>query len=155
MVDLFTTLQTLKTMVNILHQTLTIFALSLLLNSCFAQENIVVKDYEEYFEDVREIELDGKFFEVSYEGDENAERVFLNAYLESPENRGLDIHYRKSGSKLIVEVVGDLSGGWKPAAGIHETGHNRKPSGLPLRFDPGQPECGFGLPAECPGNHIC
>jgi hypothetical protein len=88
-------------------------ALGHLLGGCFApSEKTVSKDYEESFSGIEEIVLEGKFLEVSYEGRENSAEVHLNGYVEAPESSGLEIKYRQSGSKLIVEVVGDLDMGW-------------------------------------------
>ncbi|EMS35253.1 hypothetical protein C943_00026 [Mariniradius saccharolyticus AK6] len=83
-------------------------ALGLMLGGCYAtSEKTVTTDYEETFSGIEEIVLEGKFLEVSYEGRENSTEVHLNGYVEAPESSGLQIKYRKSGSKLIVEVVGD------------------------------------------------
>jgi hypothetical protein len=83
-------------------------ALGLMLGGCYApSEKTVTTDYEETFSGIEEIVLEGKFLEVSYEGRENSTEVHLNGYVEAPESSGLEIKYRKSGSKLIVEVVGD------------------------------------------------
>lgn len=83
-------------------------ALGLMLGGCYApSEKTVTTDYEETFSGVEEIVLEGKFLEVSYEGRENSTEVHLKGYVEAPESSGLQIKYRKSGSKLIVEVVGD------------------------------------------------
>jgi len=92
---------------------ITVLVAGFLQVSCFTSEKTFTKDYEESFSDIKEIEIDGRFLEVSYEGREGEEEVFLNAYLEMPESSGLDIKYRKSGSKLKIEVVGDASfSGW-------------------------------------------
>ena len=100
-------------MTNKIINALIILGTGFLLVSCFAPEKTITKDFEESFSDIREIEIEGKFLEVSYEGREGEEDVFLNAYLELPESGDLDIKYRKSGSKLKIEVVGDASfSGW-------------------------------------------
>lgn len=83
-----------------------------LLVSCFAPGKTVIKDYEETFTDIKEIELDGKFLEVNYEGRSGDEEVYLNAYLEATESSGMEVRYRKSGSKLKIEVVGESMSGW-------------------------------------------
>jgi lia operon protein LiaG len=83
-----------------------------LLVSCFVPEKTVTKDYEESFSNIKEIELDGRFLEVTYEGRSGDESVFLNAYLEAPESSGMEVRYRKSGSKLKIEVVGETMSGW-------------------------------------------
>ena len=79
-----------------------------ILNSCYAPEKTASKEYEEKFEGIKQIEVDGRFFEVSYEGREGAKEINLSAYLEYPESSGIDLKYRKSGSKLKIEVVGDF-----------------------------------------------
>lgn len=92
-----------------------VFALacSLLVTSCYSPEKTETKEYEETFSGVKEIEVDGRFLEVSYEGRSGEESVFLSAFLEVPENRGFELKYRKSGSKLKIELVGDSSfSGW-------------------------------------------
>lgn len=90
-------------------QILPIFGLAILLFSCEVKEPSSVRSYEERFEGIKEIEVNGRFLEVSYEGNNSTKEVFLNGYLEVPESSGLDIKYRKSGSKLIVEVTGETS----------------------------------------------
>lgn len=90
-----------------------LFGLGLCLASCYVPEKTFTKDFEETFSGINEIEVEGKFLEVSYEGKEGAQEVFLSAYLEAPESSGMDIRYRKSGSKLKIEVVGETSfSGW-------------------------------------------
>lgn len=85
----------------------------LMLVGCYApSERTVTRDYEETFSGIDEIVLEGKFLEVSYEGTENTTEVHLNGYIEAPESSGLEITYRKSGSKLIIEVVGDMEINW-------------------------------------------
>lgn len=84
-----------------------------MLGGCYApSEKTVTRDYEENFTGIEEIVLDGKFLEVSYEGRENESTVHLNGYVEAPESSGLEIKYRQSGSRLIIEVVGDMVIGW-------------------------------------------
>lgn len=87
--------------------------LGLLVSACYVPEKTYTKDYEETFSDIKEIEVEGRFLEVSYEGREGEAGVYMNAYLEAPESSGLDIKFRKSGSKLKIEVVGDATfTGW-------------------------------------------
>lgn len=83
-----------------------------LLVSCFTPEKTVTKDYEETFQGIKEIELEGKFLEVSYEGKSGETEVYLNGFLEAAESSGMEISYRQSGSKLKIEVTGDLEIGW-------------------------------------------
>ena len=83
-----------------------------LLASCYTPEKTVTQDYEETFEGIKEIELEGKFLEVTYEGKSGDTQVYLNGFLEAPESSGMEITYRKSGSKLKIEVTGDLDFGW-------------------------------------------
>lgn len=90
-----------------------IFGVGLFVSSCNISEKTYTKDYEEIFSDIKEIEVEGRFLEVSYEGREGETEVNMNAYLEAPESSGLDIKFRKSGSKLKIEVVGDATfSGW-------------------------------------------
>jgi lia operon protein LiaG len=106
-------MQTPMTMHNTLQMFGWILVSGFLLVSCFAPEKTVTKDYEETFTDIKEIELDGRFLEVTYEGRSGDAEVYLNAYLEASESSGLEVRYRKSGSKLKIEVVGETSNiGW-------------------------------------------
>jgi hypothetical protein len=89
-----------------------LFGTGFLFAACSVPEKTVTKDYEETFIGIKEIVLEGKFLEISYEGNENDSEVFLNGFLEAPENSGMEITYRKSGSRLNIEVVGDLVIGW-------------------------------------------
>ncbi|WP_304516329.1 DUF4097 family beta strand repeat-containing protein [Cecembia rubra] len=87
--------------------------IGLLLGACYVPEKTYTKDYEETFSDIKEIEVEGRFLEVSYEGREGDSEVFMNAFVEAPESSGVDIKFRKSGSKLKIEVVGDATfSGW-------------------------------------------
>ncbi|SNS14553.1 DUF4097 and DUF4098 domain-containing protein YvlB [Belliella buryatensis] len=90
-------------------QALPILGLAILLFACEVKEPSSVRSYEEQFDDIKEIEVNGRFLEVSYEGNNSTKEVFLNGYLEVPERSSLDIKYRKSGSKLIVEVTGETT----------------------------------------------
>jgi hypothetical protein len=83
-----------------------------LLVSCFKPEKTVTHDYEETFQGIKEIELEGKFLEVTYEGKSGESEVYLNGFLEAAESSGMEITYRQSGSKLKIEVIGDLEIGW-------------------------------------------
>jgi DUF4097 and DUF4098 domain-containing protein YvlB len=83
-----------------------------LLVSCFTPEKTVTKDYEETFQGIKEIELEGKFLEVSYEGKSDESEVYLDGFLEAAESSGMEITYRQSGSKLKIEVTGDMEIGW-------------------------------------------
>ncbi|MGY6744328.1 MAG: DUF4097 family beta strand repeat-containing protein [Cecembia sp.] len=83
--------------------------LGLLVSACAVAEKTYTKSYEEQFAGVKEIEIEGRFLEVSYEGRAADQDVFMNAFLEAPESSGLDIKFRKSGSKLKIEVVGESS----------------------------------------------
>lgn len=83
-----------------------------LLVSCFTPEKTVTKDYEGTFEAIKEIELEGKFLEVSYEGKSGETEVYLDGFIEAAESSGMEITYRVSGSTLKIEVTGDLEIGW-------------------------------------------
>jgi lia operon protein LiaG len=102
--------------------------------SCQSPEQTITLDYEEAFSDIKEIELKGRFLEVDYEGMERREEVILNAYLEVPESSGIDIKYRKSGSKLIIEVVGDDMEMWNFGASRQGYIHLTGPENIKLNF---------------------
>lgn len=84
-----------------------VLALGLLVSACAVAEKTYTKSYEEQFTGVKEVEIEGRFLEVSYEGREGDQEVFMNAFLEAAESSGMDIKFRQSGSKLKIEVVGD------------------------------------------------
>lgn len=104
--------QRLQQMYNTFKITLVFLVAGFLLGGCYPPEKTVTKDYEESFDGITEIEIEGRFLEVSYEGRENDREVYLSGYLEIPESSGLEIRYRKSGSKLKVEVLGETYSGW-------------------------------------------
>jgi lia operon protein LiaG len=89
-----------------------LLGIGFLLASCYTPEKTVTRDYEETFQGVKVIELEGKFLEVTYEGKSGESEVYLNAFLEAAESSGMEISYRQSGSKLKIEVTGDLEIGW-------------------------------------------
>ncbi|WP_291781246.1 DUF4097 family beta strand repeat-containing protein [Cecembia sp.] len=84
-----------------------VLALGLMVSACAVAEKTYTKSYEEQFSGVKEVEIEGRFLEVSYEGREGDQDVFMNAFLEAAENSGLDIKFRQSGSRLKIEVVGN------------------------------------------------
>ncbi|MCH7396883.1 DUF4097 domain-containing protein [Belliella sp. DSM 107340] len=86
---------------------LLVFGLAVLFSSCEEVGPLVTREYDETFSDIKEIEVTGKYLEVSYEGSENETVVNLNSYLEVSESSDIDLSFRKSGSKLIIEVTGD------------------------------------------------
>ncbi|MCH7409845.1 DUF4097 domain-containing protein [Belliella sp. DSM 111904] len=77
--------------------------------ACDIEQEGVPKSYEESFEGIKEIEVNGRFLEVSYEGNENTSVVVLDGYTEVPESSDIELKYRQSGSKLIIEVSGESS----------------------------------------------
>ncbi|MBW3468454.1 hypothetical protein EGN73_11620 [Arthrospiribacter ruber] len=83
------------------------WAMLLLVTSCYFPENTETVDIEETFSGIKEIELNGRFLEVSYEGRSGEQEVFLSALLELPEDRGYELKYRKSGSKLKIDLEGN------------------------------------------------
>ncbi|EOZ98357.1 hypothetical protein A33Q_1011 [Indibacter alkaliphilus LW1] len=90
---------------------------SLLATACYFPENTEIKEYDETFSGVREIEVDGRFLEVSYEGRSGEKNIYLSAFLEVPEDRGFEVKYRQSGSKLKIELVGNSETiGWNFAS---------------------------------------
>ena len=68
MAEVICQMQTAMTMLKSLQKFGWILVSGFLLASCFAPEKTVTKDYEETFTDIKEIELDGRFLEVTYEG---------------------------------------------------------------------------------------
>ncbi len=99
-------------MYNTFKITLVCLVTGIFLGGCHPPEKTVIKDYEESFDGITEIEVEGRFLEVSYEGRENDREVYLSGYMEIPESSGMEIRYRKSGSKLKVEVLGETHSGW-------------------------------------------
>jgi DUF4097 and DUF4098 domain-containing protein YvlB len=75
-----------------------------------AQMN-VVSNIEENFEGIEEIFVKGGSLEVNYEGSNQEDDVFLNAYLESNRTEGIEIIYKVEGKRLRVELKQE-SGGW-------------------------------------------
>ena len=82
------------------------------LTSCGLPQMEVIEDIEETFEGVEEIYVKGGSLEVSYEGSDRSENVFLNAYLQGSKNSGMEITYRIEDNKLWVEVLRENSAGW-------------------------------------------
>ena len=72
--------------------------------SCGYSQMETVVDIEESFTGIEEIEVKGGFLEVTYEGRDRNEEVFLNAFLESSQQGLYDIIYKKDGKKLTVEL---------------------------------------------------
>ncbi|MCH7401920.1 DUF4097 family beta strand repeat-containing protein [Belliella kenyensis] len=91
------------------NQFLALFLIGSFTWACEMDQEGVPRYYEESFEGIKEIEVNGRFLEVSYEGNENATIVELDGYTEVPEGSDIEIKYRQSGSKLIVEVKGESS----------------------------------------------
>jgi lia operon protein LiaG len=76
----------------------------LIFPSCGYSQMETAVDLEKSFSGIEEIEINGGFLEVTYEGRENDSEVFLNAYLESNRKEDYDIVYRVDGRKLKVEL---------------------------------------------------
>lgn len=76
----------------------------LIFPSCGYSQMETAVDIEKSFSGIEEIEINGGFLEVTYEGRENDREVFLNAYLESNRKDDYDIVYRVDGKKLKVEL---------------------------------------------------
>jgi len=72
--------------------------------SCGYSQMETAVDIERSFSGIEEIEINGGFLEVTYEGRENDTEVFLNAYLESNRKDDYDVVYRVDGKRLIVEL---------------------------------------------------
>src|SRR5680860_179504 len=84
----------------------------IILPSCGLSQMHVVSDIEETFEGIEEIVIKGGSLEVTYEGSEQASEVFLNAYLESNRDRGMEITYKVEGERLTVAIRQGSSNGW-------------------------------------------
>jgi len=76
----------------------------LLFPSCDHSPMETAVDIERSFSGIEEVEVNGGFLEVNYEGRESNSEVFLNAYLESNKRNDYDIVYRVDGNKLKVEL---------------------------------------------------
>lgn len=84
----------------------------MILPSCGMSQMHVVSDIEETFDGIEEIVIKGGALEVTYEGSDQASDVFLNAYLESNRENGLEIIYKVEGKRLRVELRRGNSNGW-------------------------------------------
>ena len=84
----------------------------ILLPSCGMAQMQVVSNIEETFEGIDEIVVNGGSLEVTYEGSNTADGVFLSAYLESNRNNDTEISYKVEGNTLRVEYKRENSGGW-------------------------------------------
>lgn len=82
-----------------------------ILPSCGMAQMNVVSNIEENFEGIEEILVKGGSLEVNYEGSNQENDVFLNAYLESNRSDGIKIMYKVEGNRLRVELKRE-SGGW-------------------------------------------
>src|SRR5680860_1397559 len=71
----------------------------------------VISNIEEHIAGIEEIVVNGGALEVSYEGSNQANDVFLNAYLES-NRREHEITYKVEGKILRVSLTGKGSRGW-------------------------------------------
>ena len=83
-----------------------------LLPSCGMAQMQVVSNIEETFEGIEEIVVHGGSLEVTYEGSDTADEVFLSAYLESNRDNGMEIIYKVEGNRLRVEFRREDNGGW-------------------------------------------
>lgn len=80
--------------------------------SCGLPQMEVVENIEESFDGIEEIYVKGGSLQVSYEGSDRSEDVFLSAYLEGRKNSGMGITYRADGEKLWIEFRRENSSGW-------------------------------------------
>jgi lia operon protein LiaG len=84
----------------------------MMLPSCGMTQMQVVSNIEETFEGIDEIVVNGGSLEVTYEGSDTEDEVFLSAYLESNRDHGIEIIYEVEGNRLRVELRRDDNGGW-------------------------------------------
>lgn len=91
-------------MYNSLRFTFFIALAGLLFPSCGHTQMETVVDIERSFSGIEEIEVNGGFLEVTYEGRERDNEVFLNAFMESSQEGSHDIKYTVNGKKLKVEL---------------------------------------------------
>ncbi len=97
-------------MVKHLFKAAVVLTLLLTLYACeINNSKLVTKEYDEQFEGIETIEVEGAYLEFFYEGLDNLQNVTLSAYLEFSEDLELDIKYRQNGSKLKIEVVNNES----------------------------------------------
>ncbi|WP_041739935.1 DUF4097 family beta strand repeat-containing protein [Echinicola vietnamensis] len=89
-----------------------------LLSACSYSGNMtVVSDIEEVFDGVQSVEIYGGPLEVTYEGRAGVTEVSLNAYLESNNPEGVEIHYEMEGDRLVIE--------WDQREGFGSWGNHR------------------------------
>ena len=91
-------------MYNVLKISFIAISALLIFPSCGYSQMETAVDIERSFSGIEEIEVNGGFLEVTYEGRENDSEVFLNAYLESNRKDDYDVVYRVDGKKLKVEL---------------------------------------------------
>ncbi len=70
--------------------------------SCGSGPKYKLSDIQKEFEGIKKIQVDGGPLEVSYEGDSARSKIFLNAYLESPNKEDPGIVYSVVDDLLIV-----------------------------------------------------
>ncbi len=106
----------LKVMHNQINLYLFKFLLIILLGlfcSCDSVPKYQVSDIQKELEGIKKIQVDGGPLEVSYEGDSARSKIFLNAYLESPNKEDPGIVYSVVDDLLIVNFnPGNNWSGW-------------------------------------------
>lgn len=81
------------------------------LNSCLNNDLSIVSEINEEFSNITEIEVDGEFLDVSYEGQTGKLNVTLEALLRANSDKRHTIGFDVVGSKLIVKLD-SKNGGW-------------------------------------------
>jgi hypothetical protein len=106
-----------------LHLMLLLF-FSILLSSCLSDDLDEITNINESYTNVKSIQVDGAMLEVEYEGQAGSQDLTMQAELRSNTKNRIEIKYRLSGDKLIVEVVSKrgLFGGAKAEGYIRFTG---------------------------------
>lgn len=100
-----------------------IFAL-LGLNSCLDNDLSVVSEINQDFSNITEIEVEGAFLEVSYEGQVGKQDVTLDALLRANSDNKFVIEFDVEGTRLIVRTVkkGGTWGNYRSEGYIRLTG---------------------------------
>lgn len=87
------------------------FLAILSLNSCLDKDLSVVSEINQDFSNITEVEVEGAFLEVSYEGQVGKQDVTLDALLRANSDSKFAIEFDVDGSRLIVRTV-KKSGTW-------------------------------------------
>lgn len=74
----------------------------LFLSSCLSDDLSLVSEFQEDFQGVTKVEVDGEFLEVQYVGESGRQTLNLDVQLRSNSNRKFEVEYRLTGSTLRV-----------------------------------------------------